>query len=120
MDIGKRGVKWSSGSGNIFTLAEVEKKIKSALFNKNITTRRASDDTWKRIDRVGNLKILVVGSGESQGKRKTRDFNGGGEEMAKQGRIKGGRSYKPCGVLLKDDKIGSGVVEAINQPCQLQ
>ena len=55
-----------------------------------------------------------------QGKRKTRDFNGGGEDVAKKGRTKGGHLYKPSGVVLNDDKNGSGVAEAFNQPHQLQ
>jgi hypothetical protein len=90
--------------------------MKSALFYDNVTRRCANDDTWKRMDKVENLKILEVRSGECQGKRKAREFKGGGEEIEKKGRIRGGWFYKPSGVVLKDVKIGSGVGETNNQP----
>jgi hypothetical protein len=108
--------------GNYFTVAEVEKKkIKKALFTENTTTWRASDDTWKRNDRMGNLKLAMGESGESQGKRKIRDFNGGGEEVTKKKKsTKSRRLYKPSGVLPKDDKKGLGLAETGNQPCRLQ
>ena len=58
--------------------------MKRALFDKTKITRSASYDTWKRSERVGHLKLLMIVSGISQGKRKARDFNGGGEDVAKK------------------------------------
>ena len=40
-------------------------------------------------------------SGESQGQRKVREFSGGGDEIAKKGRVKEGRPHKPSGMVLK-------------------
>jgi hypothetical protein len=58
--------------------------MKMALFDETKVTRRANDDTWKCSERVGHLKLPMVVSGISQGKRKTMDFNGGREDMTKK------------------------------------
>jgi hypothetical protein len=63
---------------------------------------------------MGILKVTMWESGESQGKRRIRDFNRGGEEVTKKRSTKSGCLYKPSGVLPKDDKNGSGLVEVDN------
>jgi hypothetical protein len=54
---------------------EVEKKMKTTLFNETNRTRRASDNTWKNNEQ---MKLIAVFSGDNLGKWKMRDFNGGG------------------------------------------
>jgi hypothetical protein len=114
MEKAKSDGKWSTGLGNFFTMDEVEKKIKTALSDEK---RRASAELWKKTDRTGNSKTQVVENGVSQGKRKMREFSGVRDDLVKKGRIRGGRnSMTNIGVVIKNDKHGSGMAAAGEQP----
>jgi hypothetical protein len=116
LDSGQRGTKRAHGSGNYFTMADVEKKIKKALFTEKVNPRRANETVERKNNKLLNPKSVVGEKGGNQGKRKTREFNGGEEEVMKKRSINDGRIYKPKSAITKNDKIGSGVAEADFQP----
>jgi hypothetical protein len=110
----RRGAKRSRGSGNnFFTLSEVEQKMQRALSNETGSGRRASDDTWRKKDTTKSTK---TNSGDGRGKRKLSEPNDRGEEALKKNSMKGGRMMKQIGMVTKNDKNGSGMAEAGNQP----
>jgi hypothetical protein len=94
----------------------VEKKIKKALFTEKVSVSRASEDVERKINKMGNPKMMVGEKVENQGKRKIREFNGSEEEVMKKRSINNGRVYKPKNAVTKNDKNGSGVAEAVFQP----
>jgi hypothetical protein len=116
LDPGTKGTKRAHEPGNFFTVAEVEKKIKKALFTEKVSSSQASEDVGRKINKMGNPKMMVGEKVENQGKRKIREFNGSEEEVMKKRSINNGRVYKPKNAVTKNDKNGSGMAEAVFQP----
>lgn len=101
--------------GNFFTMADVEKKMKDTLRGQKIEMRRASDNSWARSSKEIQVSKNAKSGGEIPGKRKTRDFNEGVDEVVKKGCVKGGRCSKSSGGAPREENIGSGMADAAKQ-----
>ena len=84
--------------------------MKQALSTETETVRRANDDTWRKKNQT---KPQLSNNGDNRGKgKRSNSTRGGGDEATNKHCLKGGLTIKKTGVVIKNDKHGSGMAVA--------